>query len=77
MEREEQKNAAQKIEPGTITFTLRLPKGLKNFLDDFAEKDRRTTTQLVRIILEDWVAEKKDIVRKRELAGKAEEKKEQ
>lgn len=53
--------------PPTVPFTVRITKGLRNDLDEFAKADRRTTANYVKIILEDFVAEKQ---RKKDLEEK-------
>ena len=45
--------------PPTVPFTVRITKGLRADLDELAKADRRTTANYAKIILEDFVAEKK------------------
>lgn len=44
---------------------MRVPPDLKQALEEFAEADRRRLTDLVRIVLEDYVAERRQTERKR------------
>jgi len=46
-------------EPPTIPFTVRITKELRADLGELAKADRRTAANYAKIILEDFVAEKR------------------